>query len=532
VYPLGRAYLLTEDEGYAGAFWDYVQEFVELNPPNYGANWVSAQEVALRLIALTFAGSVFSQSPQSTRERKTLLAQTIAQHAARIPPTLVYARAQNNNHLLSEAAGLYTAGAALSDHPQANKWRQLGWQWFNRGLANQVDADGNYIQHSTNYHRMMLQLALWMNLIASCQGLSLPSETLNRLRSATSWLLAMCDRSSGCVPNLGPNDGAYVMPLSSRPYADYRPVLAAAARVYLGLQPFPGGSWDEMSAWFEAPAITTPMPSSYTGHRMGSHLQRTPHILVSPGGESWCYLRAAHFNSRPGHADQLHLDLWWRGINIALDPGTYRYTADPPWDNALVHTPYHNTVTIEGSDQMTPAGRFLFLDWAQAQLIDSDPGPGESSFTLTARHDGYRKLGLLHQRKVTALSDGGWEIIDRVLPAKPDQSNHPRIISLQLHWLLPDGEWRVGSSTLELTIPGGVITLTFRQDGDQGEPQVSLVRAGELIYGSGRSSPVHGWYSPTYNVKTPAITVLINAKGSAPLLVSTRWSFCGSQEGR
>ena len=37
--------------------------------------------------------------------------------------------------------------------------------------------------------------------------------------------------------------------------------------------------------------------------------------------------------------DQLHLDLWWRGLNIAQDAGTYLYNADPPWDNPLVTQP-------------------------------------------------------------------------------------------------------------------------------------------------------------------------------------------------
>lgn len=529
VYPLGRAYLVTTDEKYAGAFWDFVLEFLEQNPPNYGANWVSAQEVALRLIAFVFAAAVFIRSPHSTSNRKILLAQSIAQHAARIPPTLSYARAQNNNHLLSEAAGLFTAGSVLTDHPAAEKWKQLGWRWFNHGLTRQVDPDGSYIQHSTNYHRMMLQLALWMNLLAGFQGLALPEKTLHCLGSATGWLLAMCDRNSGCVPNLGPNDGTYIMPLSSRPFADYRPVLAAAARVFLQQQPFPAGSWDEMTTWFETHQNVDSTPSQNAGLKLQNNLLRTPHILLSPGGESWSYLRAAHFNSRPGHADQLHLDLWWRGINIALDPGTYRYTADPPWDNALVHTSNHNTVTIEGSDQMTPAGRFLFLDWAQAQIIDSDLEPGTENLALTAQHDGYHKLGLRHQRKVTALRDGGWAVVDRVLSAKSEQASSSRIISLQLHWLLPDGEWRAGSTWLELVTPEGVIRLTFKQDGNQDPPQMSLVRAGECILGSAGSSPALGWYSPTYNVKIPAISVLIDVKGLIPLSVSTHWGLSGSK---
>ena len=54
--------------------------------------------------------------------------------------------------------------------------------------------------------------------------------------------------------------------------------------------------------------------------------------------------------------DQLHFDLWWHGINVAQDAGTYLYNGEPPWDNPLVSTRVHNTITIDGRDQMTRGG--------------------------------------------------------------------------------------------------------------------------------------------------------------------------------
>ena len=71
-----------------------------------------------------------------------------------------------------------------------------------------------------------------------------------------------------------------------------------------------------------------------------------PDALRLEGVDSWAYFRAARFEGRPAHADQLHLDLWHRGENLALDPGVYHYNADPPWTNPLDATAYHNTLTI------------------------------------------------------------------------------------------------------------------------------------------------------------------------------------------
>ena len=117
-------------------------------------------------MAFVWAAQVFAGSSSSTPERKAALARSIAFHASRIIPTLVYARSQQNNHLLTEAAGLLTAGLALPGHPQASHWCALGWKWLNEGLRSQIDSYGEYAQHSTNYHRLMLQVVLWTNQLS------------------------------------------------------------------------------------------------------------------------------------------------------------------------------------------------------------------------------------------------------------------------------------------------------------------------------------------------------------------------------
>jgi hypothetical protein len=101
-YTLGRAYLLSGDERYAEAFWKYCEAFIDANPVNLGPHWASGQEVALRLMAFVFADQIFAESRHSTEQRRVRLAQAAAAHALRIPPTLAYARAQNNNHLLTD----------------------------------------------------------------------------------------------------------------------------------------------------------------------------------------------------------------------------------------------------------------------------------------------------------------------------------------------------------------------------------------------------------------------------------------------
>jgi hypothetical protein len=570
-FALGRAYHLSGDERLAEAFWQQVEAFLTANPPNCGPQWASAQEAALRLIAWSALAPVFAPSAHSTPERQLRLAQAVAAHARRIPPTLAYAQAQNNNHLLSEAAGLYTAALALPEHPLAAGWRRLGWRHFHQGLQAQIAADGAYSQHSANYTRLMLQLAAWMAGLATAAGEPFPAESQARLAAATRWLLALVDPESGRAPNLGPNDGAYIFPLAACPFADYRPAMQAAGQAFLGAKPFPPGLWDEAGLWLLGAAGQARLVEATGGGgavsapdqglsqiRLGpqpladEHEPRpydaTPSAVASErawraqkpalaplvlhaGPQSWAYLRAARFSGRPGHADQLHLDLWWRGLNVAQDAGTYRYTAAPPWDNALARTAVHNTLLVDGQEQMTWAGRFLWLDWAQAQGITAERAADGSWTRLTAQHTGYRRLGVLHERQVTAAADGGWQVRDTLLPTAGRAAARPH--TARLHWLLPDWPWRLETSAERLALgvqsPDGWIELKVfvGQMAAPFDPQkgLLLVRAGQALYGAGSVSPTWGWVAPAYGQKLPALSFSVTIESPLPLTLVSTWQF-------
>jgi hypothetical protein len=502
-FTLGRAYHVSGDEKYSEIFWHYAETFLNANPPYLGPHWMSGQEVALRLMAFVWAAGAFTGSKHATPERLAHLARSVAAHAERLPPTLVYARSQNNNHLLVEAAGLYTAGLALPEHPSAAKWCALGWKWLNQGFHSQIDGYGEYAQHSTNYHRLMLQVALWVDAIIRSDDFSrYPRQTTEALGRATHWLLALLDSAAGRTPNLGANDGAYIFPLTVCPFEDYRPVLHAAARAFLNYD-LPRGPWDEMSFWFGTP-LENP-----------KYLQ-LPRYLGDQvyGKESWAYLRTAQFNSRPSHADQLHLDLWWRGLNVTQDAGTYLYNAASPWDNSLVTAFVHNTVTVEDRDQFTRAGRFLYLDWFNAYRKNTIAADERILQQVFGQQRGYGRQGVRHTRTVIAYADGHWQILDELIILRLPHLKKP--LRFRLHWLLPDWEWKVENGESEMTIrlksPHGWMMLRVLAN----EPfsKMTLARAGERIFGEGEVSPVTGWVSPTYGIKVPALSLTLEASAA------------------
>jgi hypothetical protein len=520
-FALGRAYQLTGNENYSQAFWQFFETFSEANPPYLGPHWMSAQEVAIRLMAYVWAAQVFAAAPASTPERMGRLAESIAAHATRIPPTLVYARSQQNNHLLTEAAGLLTAGLALPNHPDSARWRALGWKWLNRGLQQQIDSYGEYAQHSTNYHRLMLQIVLWTNALIRNNNLGSsyrwPRRTSEAITRSIHWLLALLDSDSGQTPNLGANDGAYIFPFTTTPFSDYRPVLHAVARAFLNYD-LPRGPWDEMSLWFGIPLENRKYVQ--IPRYLGDQLY---------GQDSWASLRTAQFSTRPSHADQLHVDLWWRGLNIAQDAGTYLYNADPPWDNSLTTAFVHNTVTVNGRDQMTRAGRFLYLDWVNAyrkNVTIHDPSVIQC---LSGR---YRTPGFRHTRTISVFEGNRWQVVDEILPLRFLPSFfRPRPSSFRLHWLLPDWEWKIdvqdSKFKIHLNSPRGWVSLSISVEPSvtENRPRVTLVRAGETVYGSGNADPVRGWASPAYGVKIPALSLAVETTSTNDVQFVSEFTF-------
>jgi hypothetical protein len=233
--------------------------------------------------------------------------------------------------------------------------------------------------------------------------------------------------------------------------------------------------------------------------------------------------------------------LWWRGWNIAQDAGTYLYNADPPWDNALASTFVHNTITINGQDQMRRAGRFLYINWAQAGIVARQRALDSSWEALKAQHNGYKRLGILHRRTVTMHQDGRWVIEDRLEPppgSKPT-NREQRVQAPRLHWLLPDWPWEFDSlpSTARVSDYPVAILLLHSPDGPVklqvsvlGSPhatecQIALDRKGERLFGNGPVSPTWGWTSPTYGYKMPALSFSITIKGLLPLIISSEWVF-------
>ncbi len=426
-FTLVRAYWRSGDERYAQAFWRLVEDWREHNPPNVGPQWKCGQETSFRVLAWCFGLNGFLHSPAMTPARAAALAQMIAVSGGRIAANLDFALSQRNNHGISEALGLWTIGALFPELKLAERWAEQGREALEAQGRELIYDDGAFSQHSVNYQRVMLHDYLWALRLGDVLNRPFSAVLRERVARSAELLYQLQDIDSGEVPYFGQNDGAVVLPLNSCDYRDFRPVVTALTYLATGKHRYAAGPWDEDLLWLFGPDALD-APSEAGAQSDLSAPQGGCYTLRSPSG--FAFMRCGSFRHRPSQADLLHVDLWWRGQAIALDAGTYSYNAPAPWDNVLAGSAFHNSVTVDGEDQMKRAGRFLWLPWAQGWVRQQARSAGGALAYWEGEHDGYCRLKapVVHRRSVVRLGSDHWLVVD----ALSSTSVH----RYRLHWLL------------------------------------------------------------------------------------------------
>lgn len=467
---LAQAARLDPSAGHAARAAALLGEWDAANPAFRGPNWACGQEAGLRLLHLGLALALLGATPDDAARR------LVARHARRIAATPAYAAAQDNNHPVSEAAGLLVAGLLLDDRALAGR----GAARLDAALRRLVAPDGAFAQPSTGYHRLLLDvvaIAVWLSARA---GGPLPgAAAMARAAAATRWLARLACPETGALPRIGHQDGSAFADLSRRGPEDARGSLERAARLLAG-----GGSAgfaeDPGCAWLALPPpAAAPWPAEARWRSEGFAGWRA--------GAARAVLRtAAPLRFRPGQADLLHLELWDGPVSLLRDGGTGAYNPPPEqawWHAHFTGTAAHNTITFDGADQMPRVGRFLFARWPRGGTLPDG--------AWIRDHRGRR-----HARTVRPDPDGrGWTVEDVV---------EGRFEEAALRWRLdPDQGWRPAEEG-----PGLVVG-----------------RAGRLAVSADHPVAVTlepGWESPFYGVVHPAPVLVARLRGGSGRVTRAR----------
>lgn len=395
-YYFARAYLITSDKKYYNAFSKQLEQWLKDNPYSYGANYKCGQECTLRMINALMVYAVFQSNGLTTVEDEKNVSKLVEVCYKKVLANFFYAnKCIKNNHTLSEICGLIIGAWCCEDEGRLRKTYNL----LDKEIHKQFLPDGGYIQFSFNYQRFALQIMECVFKLCERTGIFLAEGTKKRIKKSAVFMYQMQDES-GDMPNYGSNDGALIFPVTTCGYRDFRPVLNTVYALIEGRRLYEQGDYDEELLWFGSGDLDN-MPLAEIKREPSSYHKSGFYTLRHDGGFLMTILQ--DYKTRPAQMDELHIDLWHNGKNIFCDNGTYSYSSKLGKEMAL--TAAHNTVQVDGKEQMKKRGAFMIYDWTSARDVKFT----EDSFSGTM----VSRSGYEHKRTISK-TEQGYVITDKV----------------------------------------------------------------------------------------------------------------------
>jgi hypothetical protein len=276
------------------------------------------------------------------------------------------------------------------------------------------------------------------------------------------------DEGTGDVPNHGANDGAFVLPLTTREFRDFRSSLTAGAATFRVSLPRGLQADLEMLAWLDAD------PPSIAEHARPRVVVGESGWLDARLGDTRVFARAGAYRSRPSHIDALHLDIWIDGRPVAADAGTYRYVG--AWSRALTDERAHNSVAINGWPMAERGPRFLWLRWPRAAITSF--GDDGDTVTIEMVNESWRQAAIEH-RRTCRLARDAVTVLDEVALAPGTAAR------VALHWLI---------------------------DGPREDAVVVASVPIDVEVHRGHEESPYGWIADSYAIRRPATSLRVTTR--------------------
>ncbi len=399
--------------------------WIKSNPVNCGPNYRCSQEISLRILNWTFALYYYSNSSNLTEQVFNQIQFAIYWQIDHVYQNIDFSRiAVRNNHAITETLTLYLTGLLYPQFPDSVKWKEKGKQWFEEEIAYQIYEDGTFLQFSMNYHRVVVQLLTWGIVLAEKNNESFNKAVYERARNSVEFLRTCMVDENGYLPNYGANDGALFFKLNDCNYRDYRPSLnplAKSLNIGLGFAPCE----DELWYGLDSKPTNKWIPS------FGIHSFNTGGYYIFRENETLTFIRCGNHKDRPSQADNLHVDIWFKGENVLLDAGSYKYNTDQETLKYFMGTASHNTVMLANFDQMKKGSRFIWYNWTQANEAFLNETEESYYFKGAISAFSYLSKRIIHEREITKVKNKPrWIVKDKIID-KPDS------LSMKQLWHLP-----------------------------------------------------------------------------------------------
>ncbi|GIV19993.1 MAG: hypothetical protein KatS3mg023_1744 [Armatimonadota bacterium] len=406
---LAQAWLLTRDRRFAERLRTDWLDWIAHNPPRFGVNWTSMLECALRIH--TWCWSLWLVAGCDLWDEQSLqrILGSLWQQVAEISMNLSLGSSANN-HLIGEAAGMWTFACLFPTARRARGWMHTAYRILSREIPRQITPDGVTVEQAVHYQVFVMEMALHAESIARQVGVAFPEEYTQRMLASAEFLQAITD-CAGHVPHIGDSDDAEVLPFGLQETSMEAAIVNTARTLFEGTLPV------NLKAAFlsaqpirglqgEKPAVSSRLFAE-GGYAVLRDEEGKRVAVIDCGQLGWGSI-AAH-----AHADALSLTLSVDGQPMLVDAGTYCYHDEPVWRNAFRSTRYHNTVCVDSKDQSEMLGAFLW--GARAKVKRHRWHTSSLADMLCASHDGYRRIGCgEHIRWFYWLRPDIWVAVDEV----------------------------------------------------------------------------------------------------------------------
>lgn len=413
---LAKAWLLTNEEAYAREIFAQWCSWQRANPYPLGANWASSLEVAFRSLSWIWLHHMLAECPAVPASFETDLLRALAlngRHIERYLSTYF----SPNTHLLGEAVALFFIGTLCPQLSSAEDWKKNGWRIVQEEALRQVRADGVYFEQSLYYHVYALDFFLYARLLASRNGMEIPSGFDLVIRKMLAVIQALAQ--AGSPDGFGDDDGGRVFnPRRNRAEHMTDPLALGAALLHdeslrASATLTEEAIWlfgEEALSWTAQISDSRPTTKSQSFRDGGLYIAGSsepfPQQMVIDAGPQ------GNGSSGHGHADALSIKLAFCGRHWLVEAGTCSYIGPGGGRNTFRGTHAHNTLAVDGLDQAEPEGPFA---WSSIPDTKADLWIAGTNFTLFAgSHSGYERLPepVRHRRFVFHLHGIFWLIRD------------------------------------------------------------------------------------------------------------------------
>jgi Heparinase II/III-like protein/Heparinase II/III N-terminus len=418
---VAKAYVLTGDARYRETLRSLLTDWIVRNPVGKGVNWTVAMEAALRGISLCLTVDLLWPFSEDEKPWLDQVTSSLWQHLRFIEAHSEFSFLLRSNHYLSNIVGLTTLSAYLNGPGMQRRFSKYA-RAVQREILLQTYPDGGDCEASTGYHVLVAQMFLHSLVVQQRRRSVIAPEFETRLRSMFDWIATVAD-DAWKLPHLGDCDNGRVELLIDD-IAQTR--LPAGERHSLRV-----GALYRMASPLLQCALRDQKPISLlrdSGLALIRSGEATGVFCAMPNG-----LRGKGSHT---HCDKLSVILRLGPDEVFCDSGSRCYTRSAERRNLDRSTGAHNTLMVDEANQSTVRTDPRLLFECGNEAVVSPIAISENG--VRASHQGYRRIGVEHQRTVQ-LSQGCLEILDEVSGA----GEH----LLDLRFVLGPA-WRVSSEVI------------------------------------------------------------------------------------